>query len=127
MRQRWLRVVMVVTVASVLAACSSNDTSTTSETTAPASDGGSDAGGPTSGVATVTIAGFAFNPSDVTLPEGDTLTVRNEDTATHTFTMDDGSIDETLEPGDQVEVTPGAEGGFHCSIHPSMTGSISFG
>jgi len=113
-------------VLSVLVACSGDDTSSVEPTGAPA-DAGTETGGPTSGVSTVTIAGFAFEPASVTLPEGDALTVRNEDTATHTFTMDDGSIDETLEPGDQVEVTPEAAGGFHCEIHPSMTGSLSFG
>jgi plastocyanin len=73
------------------------------------------------------MAGFAFEPSSVSVPEGDSLTLRNEDTAAHTFTMDDGSLDVSLEPGQQVEVTPEAGGAFHCEIHPAMTGTLTLG
>jgi plastocyanin len=54
------------------------------------------------------------------------VTVTNEDSATHTFTLDDGSVDETVEQGATVTVTVdvSASTGFHCNIHPQMTGQI---
>lgn len=110
----------LIVVALVTVACSGADT------TAEPTQGGS-AAGPADGAVTVTIAGFAFEPSSVTVTQGDSITVRNEDPTAHTFTMDDGSIDESLDPGESVEVTPTTAGAFHCTIHASMTGTLSFG
>lgn len=126
MRTTWIRLGLAIVLVFAVG-CSDDGTSPTGTTSEASTDGGDGGGGVTDGVVTLTIAGFAFEPATVTLPEGDSLTVRNEDTATHTFTMDDGTIDETLEPGDQVVVTPGAAGGFHCEIHPSMTGTLEIG
>lgn len=121
MGSRWVRGALVMALAMGLAACSGDgaDEPTTQTTQT--------GGGPVDGVVTVTIAGFAFEPSSVALPEGDSLTIRNEDTAAHTFTMDDGSLDVSLEPGQQVKVTPEAGGPFHCEIHASMTGTLALG
>jgi plastocyanin len=54
------------------------------------------------------------------------VTITNEDSTTHTFTLDDGSVDETVEPGatETVTVDVSASTGFHCNIHPQMTGQI---
>jgi plastocyanin len=112
-------VLAAVVMAMGAAACSGEGSDPTEP---PADDGG-----PVDGVVTVTIAGFAFEPSSVALPAGDTLTIRNEDSAAHTFTMDDGSLDVSLEPGQQVEVTPETGGPFHCEIHASMTGTLELG
>jgi plastocyanin len=71
------------------------------------------------------IEGFAYQvPLEV--PAGVTVTVRNDDQATHTVTADDGSF--------AVEVVGGATGSFegpsagsypfHCEIHASMTGEL---
>lgn len=120
MRTGWVRASIVIAMVLVVGACSGDEE-------APEPGGGSQGGGPADGVVTVTMAGSAFEPSSVTLPEGDSLTVRNEDTAAHTFTMDDGSLDVSLEPGQQVEVTPVTGGAFHCEIHPSMTGTLRIG
>ena len=70
------------------------------------------------------IVDFAFEPPDVLAGEDGTLTITNEGDSTHTFTMDDGSIDEELEPGATVDVVIGDAGGFHCEIHPTMTGTV---
>jgi plastocyanin len=75
-------------------------------------------------VGQLTIVDFAFEPSAVQAgPEG-ALTVTNTGDVTHTFTMDDGSIDQELEPGQSVDVIIGTAGAFHCEIHPQMTGTI---
>ena len=87
----------------------------------PAATGGGGGGG-----TTITIAGFAFDPDTITVSGPTEVTVTNEDSTTHTFTLDDGSVDETVEPGATVTVTVdvSAATGFHCNIHPQMTGQI---
>ncbi|MGZ8619829.1 MAG: cupredoxin domain-containing protein [Actinomycetota bacterium] len=117
--RRWL--IAVVASAGLLAvACSSgNDGSTTST--------GGGGGAVVPGTAKIGIADLAFEPSTLTVASGaTTITVTNSDTVTHTFTLDDGSVDETIDPGQSVDVTVNitATTGFHCSIHTSMTGTL---
>ena len=84
-------------------------------------------GGSTAGVA---ISGYAFSPSSVAFPgsNGVTVTWTNHDGVAHTVT--DGSL-----AFDSGSIAPGASFQFtfpstvmtysyHCSIHPTMTGSI---
>lgn len=85
------------------------------------------AGGPSAEAGSLSMSGFAFVPGDVTTGTGGTLSVTNEDSTTHTFTMDDGSVDQQVGAGQTVEVTVTAAGSFHCEIHPSMTGAVSLG
>jgi plastocyanin len=56
-----------------------------------------------------------------------TLTVTNKDTTEHTFTLDDGSSDTKLTPGSTETITLNLTQtvGWHCSIHPSMTGTLN--
>ena len=61
---------------------------------------------------------FAFDPPDVLAGEGGSLAVTNNGETSHTFTMDDGSIDEELAPGESVDVVIGEAGGFHCENPP---------
>jgi plastocyanin len=71
----------------------------------------------------------AYRPNPVTANAGDTVMFRNNDTALHHIVLDDGSAD-------LGDVAPGATSKgvmlrnanattFHCSIHPSMVGSIN--
>jgi plastocyanin len=117
-------IVMVGALAVVAGACSSD----TSEPTGTTGTGGTTAtdtsSEPAGDAAELTIVDFAFEPSAVTPGPDGVLRVTNDGATTHTFTMDDGSIDEQIEPGQSVEVTVGNEGGFHCEIHPSMTGTV---
>jgi plastocyanin len=111
----------------VVAACSSDDNGGgTTATTGGATGTTAATGGGGGGGTTITIAGFAFDPDTITLSGPTEVTVTNEDTTTHTFTLDDGSVDETVEPGATVTVTVdvSAATGFHCNIHPQMTGQI---
>ena len=124
---RWVRLVAGLFVLSlVVAACSSDDggggtTDTTGGATGTTAETGSGGGG-----TTITIAGFAFDPDTITLSGPTEVTVTNDDSTTHTFTLDDGSVDETVEPGatETVTVDVSASTGFHCNIHPQMTGQI---
>ena len=76
----------------------------------------------------VTISGFAFHPSALTVHVGDTISWTNDDSASHTATADDGSFDTgTLERGRSGSHTFTRAGTFayHCTIHPSMHGTVT--
>ncbi len=95
------------------------------ETSAPATDAptGDDAGGG----AEIVISEFAFSEG-ITVPVGTTVIVRNEDSAGHTVTADDGSFDSgRIDGGSTSEVTFTAAGTFtfHCEVHPAMSGTIT--
>ena len=77
----------------------------------------------------ISISGFAFHPDSITVSGPTEVTVTNDDTTTHTFTLDDGSVDEKLDPGASTTVTidVASSTGFHCNIHPQMTGTIEVG
>ena len=47
-----------------------------------------------------TIVDFAFSPTDLSVTEGQTITVTNIGETSHTFTTDDDAIDETIGAGD---------------------------
>jgi len=125
-KAKWVRLVAGLFVLSlVVAACSSDDNGGgTTATTGGATGSTAATGG--GGGTTITIAGFAFDPDTITVSGPTEVTVTNEDSATHTFTLDDGSVDETVEPGatETVTVDVSAATGFHCNIHPQMTGQI---
>ena len=128
-KARWVRLVAGLFVLSlVVAACSSDDegggTTGTTGTTGGAT--GATETGSGGGGTTITIAGFAFDPDTITVSGPTEVTITNDDSATHTFTLDDGSVDETVEPGatETVTVDVSASTGFHCNIHPQMTGQI---
>jgi plastocyanin len=69
---------------------------------------------------------FFFDATFIKAKKGKTVsvTVKNEGSAPHTFTADDGSFDEQVSPGAEatVEVTIPANGkpvSFHCDFHAS--------
>jgi len=74
------------------------------------------------------ILNYTFVPGNSTLQPGQNFTLYNEDVLTHTFVLDDKSVDSGA-------ITPGASFAFslsnpgtytyHCSIHPAMKGSIT--
>jgi plastocyanin len=74
---------------------------------------------------TVEIQNFAFNPSELSVPVGTTVTWINKDSATHTVKFND-SISPDLTSGATFQRTFSEKGTFDysCSIHPSMKGKI---
>lgn len=79
---------------------------------------------------TVTIQNFAFTPSSVTAKRGDIVVFRNMDSTTHTVTSATRGAFESgsLATGAQwtfatANMAPGTYA-YHCSIHPSMQGTI---
>jgi len=88
---------------------------------------------PASTNVTVNIVGSignqAYQPNPVAASSGDTVMFRNNDRALHHIVLDDGSAD-------LGDVAPGATSrsvtlkntntmNFHCTVHPSMVGSIN--
>lgn len=115
-------VAMLSIVALILAACEGSDT---------ASDGGDDTtttGASGDGVEVV-LSDIAFDPSEIEVEPGTTITFVHEDGGIpHTVTAEDGSFDSgQIADGDQFEVTVQETGEipFFCEIHPtSMQGTI---
>jgi LPXTG-motif cell wall-anchored protein len=76
---------------------------------------------------TVSIQDFFFDPDQLSVAPGTTVTWVNEGQAPHTTTADDGTWDSgTLQPGEDFSFTFDQPGTYtyHCSIHPEMTASV---
>lgn len=105
-------------------ACASTATAPTATTSA--------ASAPAAATKTVTIKGFAFSPATLTIAKGTTVTITNQDSATHTFTSGanrtkDGKIDQQISGGNDATVTFDTAGTFQifCSIHSSMAMTVT--
>lgn len=75
----------------------------------------------------VTISNFNFSPSPLTIKVGDKVTWDNQDSVGHTATSDNNSFDTgTISPGQSGSFTFTKAGtyAYHCSVHPSMKGTI---
>jgi plastocyanin len=92
---------------------------------APASPTATPGGG-----TTITMKNFAFDPSSVTVKTGTMVTWVNQDAASHAIASDNSSSvafsSDPLPTGASYNFTFATPGTFtyHCSIHPSMTGTI---
>jgi plastocyanin len=129
MRRLHGTVLALVAVALVTAGCtstsSSSSTTSTGTATTPAAGGG---GGATS--ATIVAENLAFSPASVDVSAGSvTLTVTNKDDTEHTFTLDDDSSNTNLPAGSTEEIVLDLTEtvSWHCTIHPSMTGTLNVG
>lgn len=76
----------------------------------------------------VVIIDFAFQPNCFKAASTSTITVKNQGTVTHTFTIDGTQVDVGIEAGqtfngESAGLAPGAYP-FHCRIHTSMTGTV---
>jgi len=77
---------------------------------------------------TVVIKDFAFNPANITIKAGDSITFINEDGARHSATDVNGAFDTgLLAKGESVTLTFGGEGMFNyrCTPHQNMRGTIT--
>jgi len=121
MHRRWIRLVGAVFALTLLAAACGGDE------TPPAEDGGSPSeSASTGGGADLTIVDFGFSPTELSVTEGQTITITNTGDVSHTFTTDDDAIDQTISAGETLEVTLTGvtSGGFHCRFHSQMTGTL---
>ncbi len=78
---------------------------------------------------TVIIAGLAYSPSNMTVALGDTVTWRNDDSIGHTVTSTSGNElgSALLSRGQTYRHVFHSAGSvsYHCTVHPSMTGSVT--
>jgi len=77
---------------------------------------------------TVSIQDFFFEPDQITVAPGTTVTWVNDGEEPHTSTADDGTWDSgTLQPGESFSFTFDEPGDYSylCEIHPDMTATIT--
>ena len=78
--------------------------------------------------ADITISGFAFNPSTLTVAKGASVVWINGESAKHTVVSDTGNEinSDALSKGQAYSHTFNTAGtyNYHCSIHPSMKGKV---
>jgi plastocyanin len=75
----------------------------------------------------IDLQGFAYLPTELTVPVGAKVTWVNKDPASHTVSADDSSFQsDVLDTGGRFEVrmTKAGRISYHCAIHPSMKGTI---
>lgn len=82
-------------------------------------------------VVEVVMQGNAFQPDQITLPAGTTVTWINADAVEHTVTAGSrgsaiGMFDETVPPGETFSFSFEETGtyAYHCTIHPGMDGTV---
>jgi plastocyanin len=84
--------------------------------------------GAATGGANVAIVDFTFDPANLEVAVGDTVTWTNADPTAHTATADDGSFDSgNIDTDGTFEFTFEEAGEFTyiCEIHTQMTGTIT--
>jgi len=77
----------------------------------------------------VVIQNFAFQPQDVTINVGESVTWINRDPVGHTATSDAQGVFDTgvIAPGGNKTVSFAVAGtyAYHCSIHPTLKGTVT--
>lgn len=80
------------------------------------------------GKMTIKIENFSFQPTNLTVKSGTTVTWTNNDSTPHTVSADDNSFGSgTMSKGDTFTytfTTPGTMA-YYCSFHKSMRGNIT--
>ena len=115
-------ILVAVLAAAVSASRCGGGNSSSSTSTSP---------GSTPTVVTVSIVGtkgnLSYVPDPVPTASGDQVMFKNNDTITHRIVMDDNSVDfGSVSPGaSSAAKGVGTGGNFHCTIHPSMVGTIN--
>jgi plastocyanin len=127
MRRLASPLLLVAAVAIIAAAC--NGTGSTAYG-APASTAATATTTAATAANAAAIKGFAFQPDVLKVEVGAKVTWTNDDTVAHTVTADTNSFASgNLQPRGSFSFTFTRQGtyAYHCSIHPSMHGSIVVG
>ncbi len=125
--RRWLLLLAFAALGAGLLAACGGDNEEEADTTAPGETQEA-----SSGKAEVAAYDFDFEPASLTgeLGRPFDVTIRNEGDASHTFTIDELHVDQTVDPGKKatVRVTPSEPGEltFYCKFHVGrgMMGSL---
>ena len=83
--------------------------------------------GATGSGANVEISNFTFNPAEITVHAGATVTFRNSDDIPHLVVASDGSFrSKALDTGDSAAIVFAKAGnyGYFCGLHPHMQGKV---
>jgi plastocyanin len=118
-------VVVAVFAIVMLAGCSASTPAAT-PATAPAPSGSGSTAAPAAAGTAVGISNFTFDPVDVTIKAGDTVTWTNNDSVAHTVTgtgFDSGSIAAGATYSHKFDTAGTVD--YVCSVHPQMTGKIT--
>jgi plastocyanin len=77
----------------------------------------------------VTISEFTFEPAQLTVPVGTTVTFTNRDPTPHTATSKTSGAFETgaIKQGESAQITLSEPGtySYYCAFHPFMKGTIT--
>ncbi len=122
-----MRSVVAAAFAAALALAACGGDSDTASTSDAGADGGSGDRADVAAGDAIVIKDFKFTPEKLSAKVGDKITVTNQDSATHTLTAKDKSLDTgNLDEGGTATVTLDKTGtvDYVCEIHDYMTGSI---
>jgi plastocyanin len=134
-----LLALLIACLALTVAACGDDDdddgggdgAATTTEQTDTGAAPPADEGGGGGKAVTVDIPSISFEPAEVTVKAGTTITWTNSDDLPHTVTKDGGPGGDfdsgNIEPGDEFELTADVPGtvDYVCTIHPGQEGSVT--
>jgi plastocyanin len=112
---------LAAVVSLIVAACGAG-------TASPAASQAASPAGPAAGPGAVSIIDFGFQPADLTVAAGSTVTWTNTGAATHTVKWSDGTPESSgLAAGATYDRTFDAAGSYPyvCGIHGSMSGTIT--
>lgn len=117
MRNKNMLLSVLVILVLVAVGCSSSDGSGDTTTTSEGAASGAE----------VSVVNFRFEPGDVTVNVGDSVSWTNDSSARHTTTATDGSWNTELAAGQNIALSFDTAGTFEyfCSIHPAMTGTVT--
>jgi plastocyanin len=108
-------------------------TPTSPTPTSPTPTGPTGTAAPTPDAITINVVrengAQSFSPNPATVPPGQMVVWHNVDTVTHRVVLNDGTLDTgNIAPGAfSAPMILRAVGAYHCSIHPSMVGTIVSG
>ena len=84
---------------------------------------------PATGVTSIAIQNFAYQPANVQIKAGATLTWTNRDSAPHTVTFKDSSLKSSgiLQQGNSFSYTFNTPGtySYYCAVHPYMVATVT--
>ena len=122
------RLLCLVVLAAPLISCSSYSPSTPSPAPSPApSSGATSAATVNIPTGARTLGASAYVPNPLTVAQGAVVTWSNSDSTTHDVVADGGSFDSgRMNQNGTFSMTFTQKGTFtyHCSIHPTMTGTV---
>jgi plastocyanin len=117
------RTMLSLVAAALIGACGGGEDTAEDQATTPATTPGT-----TTSAADVTMQDNFFEPASVEAASGDSLTVANEGSALHSFTINQSDVDVDVQPGGSEEVSISVDPGDHsfvCKYHQGMSGTLT--